>query len=210
MVGDIIYQNRSFYFTAGTTSTTTGLTPTALIPTLTQSSVGQCPSGANYWDLGVLGQPQTGATLLLNPTYSILTPGDTGYSSTNLLTNPQNVSQYCNGSRVNPGMPDADPSAPPIQFTMQPAATEDEGGNWIDVRFGPLSLSNSSLYTTPGVLLTPLGNYHLNTGSPAVNSLACTVANALGVNHDFDGQPRPVPSCSTNPNAYDRGADERQ
>jgi hypothetical protein len=105
----------------------------------------------------------------------------------NVSTNPGFTTQYCNGSRVPPeivasictnnanargcssggstggigvppGIPDLDPFYP--LFTLNPAATVDEGNNWINMFFGPLSLSNSTTYSTAGVPLTPLGNYN--------------------------------------------------
>ncbi len=223
---NIIFQNRSFYFTAGATDPNTGLTTTALIPTLTQTSVGQCPNGANYWDLGVLGQPQTGATLLLNPEYSILT-NTAGYSSTNNVSNPLVVSQYCNGSRVNPGTPANPTVAPAPQFTMQPVGAEDEGGNWINVLYGPLSQVNSSIIGSctgagcaPPAYNVLLGNYSLTPGSPTglggvVNAIPCSFANPLAaafpvLQFDFLGLSRPFPSCGANSNAYDIGAHERR
>jgi parallel beta-helix repeat protein len=205
--GNVIWQNRSFYFTSGATDPNTGLTTAALIPTLTQTSVGQCPGGANYWDLGILGQPQANPTLSLNPQYSILT-STTGYAANNISANPSFVSQYCNGSRANPG-PTANPPVVPVpQFAMQPTVTEDEGGNWIDVRFGPLSLSNSSSYTLAGTVLPFLGDYGLAAGSPAINSYACSAATGVAPTHDFFGNARPIPACSQNSSAFDRGATE--
>src|SRR5207302_2722155 len=48
---DVFYQNRSFHITVGG-----GALPTVqLTPALTQASTGACPSGANYWDIGVQG-----------------------------------------------------------------------------------------------------------------------------------------------------------
>ena len=45
-------------------------------------------------------------------------------------------------------------------FTLAPAATVDEGNNWINMFYGPLSYANSTLTTTPGAGQTPLGNYN--------------------------------------------------
>jgi hypothetical protein len=71
------------------------------------------------------------------------------------------VAQYCNGSRVPPectaangcagphgfGVPPgiADAVTPNPVFSLQPSATVDEGNNWINVSWGPLSLTNTSL-----------------------------------------------------------------
>ena len=82
----------------------------------------------------------------------------------------------------------------------QVAATVDEGNNWINLVFGPLSLSNAALYTAPNISLTPLGNYGLQATSP--NSVrngglntTVTAVPSISPNqvpdHDFFGNPRP-------------------
>src|SRR6185369_16352702 len=63
----------------------------------------------------------------------------------------------------------------------------DEGNNWINLTYGPLSLSNAAKYTAPNTLLAPLGNYVIADASPAANA-----ASASGApDHDFFGHPRP-------------------
>ena len=59
---------------------------------------------------------------------------------------------------VPAGVPDINQFYP--AFTLAPAATVDEGNNWINMFYGPLSLSNPTLYTTAGIGLPPLGNYN--------------------------------------------------
>jgi hypothetical protein len=74
----------------------------------------------------------------------------------------------------------------------------DEGNNWINLVYGPLSLSNAALYTAAGLPLTPLADYHLQTTSPnsvrngGLNStvLLLVVPNAVP-DHDFFGTLRP-------------------
>jgi hypothetical protein len=39
----------------------------------------------------------------------------------------------------------------------------DEGNNWINMFYGPLSLSNPTKYTAAGTPLAPLGNYNAAT-----------------------------------------------
>jgi hypothetical protein len=213
LANNIIWHNRSFYFHAGTTDPTSGATPTTLVPTLTSQPGYACPAGANYWDLGVLGQPQTSPALRLNPVYSILSD-TTGYAASNLNTfGPTSVvREYCNGPRVNPGAADTTPSAPPVQFGMQPAAAEDEGGNWIDLRFGPLSLSDSSIASGNAGYGVLVGDYHLASGSQAINQVPCNQPSNTRINHDFDGDTRPQPTCSVplvaSQKYYDIGADE--
>jgi hypothetical protein len=134
-----------------------------------QTAYGQCTSGVSYWDLGVRGD--TSATthnsgFTLQPMYSVIT-STTGYTTSggtnlhNSATTPGFVSQYCNGSRVPPtctvadgcggpsgyGVPPGivDASSPNPVFSLTPAATVDEGNNWINVSWGPLALSNDSV-----------------------------------------------------------------
>jgi hypothetical protein len=72
-------------------------------------------------------------------------------------------------------------------FNLTPAATVDEGNNWVNMAYGPLSLSNAAAYSSPGTLMTALGNYSITTGSPAINK-----GQAAGApNHDIFGTPRP-------------------
>jgi hypothetical protein len=89
----------------------------------------------------------------------------------------------------------------------------DEGNNWINVSWGPLSLNNTSVtggtYGNYGGGL-PLGNYGPATGSPLVDFITCTNANASGQGcqvsafpgltitlprTDFYGNPRPDPNA---------------
>ena len=208
---DIVWKNRSFYFTSQTDPNNVMNITNRLMPTLTQSTTGECPSGANYWDLGVLGQPQTNPTRRLSPSYSVLTDS-TGYAATNKNGDPLLLRQYCNGSRVPPQTA-GDLMTPQTPFTIQPTGAEDEGGNWVNLRFGPLSLFDSAQVTTPGTPQATIGDYHVQQGSSAVNEVPCNVANNVAPSYDFDGNRRPVPSCpSQNSTAteYDAGAIELQ
>ena len=164
---NIVWHNRSFNYDA--TSGSAGL-----VPALSQAALGACPAGAYFWDLGVLGDasPTPGA-VRLNPTFSVLTNG-TGYANSNIPSDPQLVNAYCNGPRTLRLV-----NAP---TTLVPLPALDEGGNWIDVRWGPL---------------TPMGNYHIATSSPASDA-----GNSNASLHDFDGQPRPIGP------KFDMGADE--
>jgi hypothetical protein len=63
---------------------------------------------------------------------------------------------------VPTGVPDINQYYP--AFTLAPAATVDEGNNWINMFYGPLSYANPTVTTTPGTAPTPLGNY--NTPAP--------------------------------------------
>jgi len=148
---------------------------------------------AAYWDLGVVGDQSAAPGInRLNPTYSVLT-NTTGYAGAgNKTTDPLLTKLYCNGSRVLPGTywEPQQPFIPPFQ--LAPAATLDEAGNFVDLRYGSLSLTDLS-----GATANFTGDYHIQTGSSALNA----GVNA-GVTTDFDGQFRPSGG------GYDIGADE--
>jgi hypothetical protein len=179
---------------------------------LITGGTGACTPAANapnYWDIGVRGDtgPTNHSSLTtLAPTYSVITDvADYAAAALhNTGSNPHVLSQYCNGSRVPPengglgydvppGISDA--TVPNPIFNLTPAATVDEGNNWINISWGPLSLSNPSGVT--------LGNYGPSAGSPVINyipSSASTYAAAPAT--DFYGTQR-----KTN-NAVDAGAVE--
>ena len=157
-----------------------------------QTATGSCQSGASYWDIGVRGDtgPGNHSGGQLGPTYSVLT-STTGYSSTNRSTSPAVAAQYCNGSRVPPefksggyqvppGISDA--TVPNPVFNLTPAATVDEGNNWINIAWGPLALTNP----VSGVVL---GNYTPTAGSSTINT--GTPASAYTTT-DFFGNTRPA------------------
>ncbi len=189
--------------------------------TIISGGTGACVSGANYWDIGVRGDtgPENHASgVTLAPTYSVLTDvsSASGYSGATLHNtgaNPTVLSQYCNGSRVPPengglgyqvppGISDA--SVPNPIFNLTPAATVDEGNNWINISWGPLSLSNPSVVLATGTAAPPLGNYGPAAGSPVINYIpsSATTNFAAAPSLDFYGTAR-----KTN-NAVDAGAVE--
>jgi hypothetical protein len=90
----------------------------------------------------------------------------TVYGTGNSTADPVLVGSYFNGAR--------DGSANP----MQVAIAADEGGNAVDLRFGPLTIADS---------LPALAEYHLSSTSPAV---VHTGVSAGAPNHDFDDDPR--------------------
>jgi hypothetical protein len=168
---------------------------------------GACAGTPSYWDIGARGDTgpaNHGSGVTLNPTWSIIT-STTGYAATNSATPPNFVSEYCDGSRqppefgqsgwaVPPGIADA--TVPNPLFNLTPVATVDEGNNWINLRWGPLSLLNP-------VTNTVLGNY-----APSA-SLDSTVAGVpVAQSHpalDFFGNLRPEPGDTTK---FDPGAVE--
>jgi hypothetical protein len=139
---------------------------------------------------------------------------ENGTGTNNLLaTNPTVVSQYCNGSRIPPefaagtwNVPPgiADATVPNPLFNLTPAATVDEGNNWINMTWGPLAEANPMTGTT-------LGNYALAAGSPAIDHIpytfyTTTLTVAPTLSADFFGNPRPDAART----AVDVGAVEYQ
>jgi hypothetical protein len=176
---------------------------------------GACSGTPSFWDIGVRGDLGPGdhhSGLTLAPNYSVLTnTAEAGNGSNNLLaTNPTFVSQYCNGSRVPPeqgtmgyqvppGISDA--TVPNPVFNLTPAATVDEGNNWVNMSWGPLAETHPLTGAT-------LGNYALAVSSPAIDYIPVkSMAGILAPNTDFFGNPRPDPS---QPKGFDVGAVEFQ
>jgi hypothetical protein len=179
LTDNIIWHNRSFFFMIDPTQipATTGLVP--------DLDAGDPPV---FDDLAVLG---TATPQCLRPVWNVLTnraedAPDCGYAGNNRITDPAFVFEYFNGGRgttVLPGEPTTN---------LQVPAAFDEGGNFIRVGFGPLTLGDS--------------DYHITIGSSGVNadSRANPPANTIPeLSTDFDAEPRPV----GNP---DFGADELQ
>jgi hypothetical protein len=73
---------------------------------------------------------------------------------------------------VPAGVPDTGQYAP--AFTLTPAATVDEGNNWINMLYGPLSLTNPAKYTAAGTVLAPLGDYNHSVGGGGVATIRIT------------------------------------
>jgi len=174
LVNNIVWHNRTFYWDVTVNDGIGGLLPDV--------ANGDPPVFA---DLAVLG---TAKAEFMDPRYCILT--DTkGYEGSNIADDPDFVDEYFNGGRGQVVKPE-------VTTGIQTAPAFDEGGNFIDVRFGPLTLINPAT----GKLF---GNYHITAGSPAINKgdLAILSLSAL-LNKDYDGQDRP------NGAKPDIGADE--
>ena len=106
-----------------------------------------------------------------------------------------------------PGIADA--TVPNPIFNLTPVATVDEGNNWINMRWGPLSLTNPSV--TGGANGNygggaPIGNYAMTLGSAAIDYIPTSSAGNFP-STDFFGNPRPDPLV---PTRIDVGATEYQ
>ena len=211
ITNDMFWQNRAFHievggFGAGSQGQQRLV---SLEPLLNQTFTGACaktgvdhlgnPSSVGYWDIGVRGDNgpgNHGSGFSLTTSNSILTGS----------TDPAVIREYCNGSRLPPENGGHGYSAPPGHseatglypvFSLNnitPAATVDEGNNWINLGYGPLAL------VSPVDNSTVLGNYAIAAGSPAINAGSNTGA----PDHDFFANTRP----RTNANPADIGAVE--
>ena len=207
---NIVWHNRAFNFDttiAGVgrlCNTNAGAGTGATCRLLTdQATTGACPAGAVYWDIGQLGDTgvagATGAGSAnhrLNPTFSVLS-STAGYTGTgNSSGDPLLADAYCNGSRVTPEFPGV--INPPSVKNLQVAATLDEGNNYVNMRYGPLSLVKPA--TPAGNAFVLFGDYHLagQSGSAYNNGTDLNVPN-----HDVDNQFRPQGGSR-----FDIGADE--
>lgn len=193
IVNDLFWQNRDFNIGVGSYNTGVQQNIVTLYPSLSQTYTGQCAAGANYWDIGVRGDTGPGnhaSTFKLSPTNSILTDASTDYTTgSNLASNPLVVRQYCNGARTNPedtgnplgyqvppGISDA--QVPNPIFSLTPAATVDEGNNWVNIQWGPLSLTNGAITGPNGNYGSGpvLGDYDLTPTSPAIGPALASAA----------------------------------
>ncbi len=218
LLDDIIWHNRSFYWKIDENV----LDPVTQQPVFgLYDPIANTPAGTTpvYRDLAVLDTPNQGTFAggwvgagvdKLNPMFCVLSQTADVASAASygpfLLTHnlalpdARFVRSYVNGSR-QPSL-----IVPGITTTIQTAATVDEGGNFIDIRYGPLTQWSCA----PGAPQTfgncPLfGDYHI-TGVGA--GLTTPRNNGMGVTGvtpttDYDGQPRP-----NNPSNLDIGADE--
>lgn len=171
MPNNIVWHNRSFFWQI-TSPTSYELLPRAASP---------------YWDLAVLGTSSPAHQL--SPSFSLLTDL-AGYGGAgNITGDPDFVAETFNGDRGQTIQ------MPELTTSIATAAAFDEGGNWIDVRFGPLTLWDCTQAGCPLIR-----DYHLQDGSPAEAAGNWTTGVPLV---DYDGQTRPFPQSP------DIGADER-
>jgi hypothetical protein len=152
--------------------------------TLITGGTGACVTPVSYWEIGVRGDTSRlgGSGFRLVPRYSVFTDAVQYPGLFDVAGNPDFVSQYCNGSRVppelgsmgylvNPGTNEN--NAPNPIFTLTPSATVDEGNNWINMRWGPLSLTHPVTGAT-------LGNFAPTAGSSVINLIPSTANGATG------------------------------
>lgn len=164
MENNIVWRNRSFKWVEST-----GLTPLIGV------------DAPLYWDMDVLG-----ANAQLTPKNSLLTqlsptlgaPDDyANPAHGNIAAGPEFEIAYHNAGReIVVGN---------AVGVVETAAAFDEGGNFIDISFGPI---------------TPWGNYHIKNTSPAIDQANNLVAPAI----DIDKDARPLGAGA------DIGADENQ
>jgi hypothetical protein len=226
LYNDVLWQNRAFNIVvtnpaAGAQQATVTLVP-ALNQTVAAGGTGACVNGANYWDIGLRGDhgpANHSSGFTFTPQSSVLTSiagyagGGTGFRA-NTASNPNVVRQYCNGSKIPPEVglgawyqvpPGTNEGNVPVPiFNLTAGATVDEGNNWINIGWGPLSLIRPSTEINPSTETT-LADYSLAASSPAINYV--TAANsattyAAAPADDFFGNAR-----KTN-NAVDAGAVE--
>ena len=194
----IIYQNRSFYWAnvddPATATIENGLVPASCAdPSVSgdpECDVSTATLSQYIDDLAVIGDSGT-----LNPRFSLLTD-TTGYHSSNVSGDPGFTNSYFNEARNDLILP---------EFTvLQTALAFDEGGNFIQVQYGPLSLLEPGAAGNPANNTTLL-DYHVAQPSAAIGmggNLPNSPSNRL--RSDFDNDPRP--DDGTN----DIGADEAQ
>ena len=224
LYNDVFWENRAFNIVVTQPTATSGVQQATveLVPALNQTNTGDCIAPTNalsYWDLGLRGDhgpTDHSSGFTFSPQASVLTStagypgGGTGFrgntTTTGLAVSPV-AKQYCNGSKRPPEAgggwyqvpPGTNESNVPIPvFNLTAGATVDEGNNWVNISWGPLSLTSPATNNV-------LGDYSLASGSPAINYItsanSSTTYSAAPAN-DFFENPR------KSNNAVDAGAVE--
>ncbi|MEJ2465668.1 MAG: hypothetical protein P8045_08170 [Candidatus Thiodiazotropha sp.] len=194
-INNIVFANRSFFWLnyddPNTTVIETGLFPANCTTAPTGCNLANANAFSN--DMAVLD--------------GVVESGDTMFALNTLLTdNADNTAEYTGRQNVftadavfaNSVFNEGKNGVNIGEFTvLQTAGAFDEGGNFIQVAFGPLSLVETG--TNP--LLRVFYDYHLAAGSPAISAgRNVGTTGPLGV--DIDGDPR------NNGNTNEIGADE--
>ncbi|MDB5991320.1 MAG: multicopper oxidase type 3 [Herbaspirillum sp.] len=198
---DIIWHNRSFFVdaTGGAgasnvcSSNDTNVRTCIVLPP--SANAGDCTGAPAYWDIGTVGDASAAVSnfTLTNLYNSVLSPAGSIYSSNRppgvSVNDPGLMKTYCNGPRANPGMKfePGQPFLPP--FSIIAGVTLDEAGNFVDLRYGPLSLTDP---LQPGVVL--YGDYRISaTGSAYNTGIGAEPASRVAANSvDYFGAPRPT------------------
>lgn len=170
LTNNIIWQNRQFYFMLNDTDPTNVLY--GLCPDIDNIGLG-CGTTPVFSDLGVI----PAALGSLDPGNSLLTDGG---------LDPLFFAEYFNGNRQSTV------TIPETTTAIAPTVAFDEGGNFIRLRYGPLT----EIRLDPGL---PYGDYHIYADSPAVDAGVDLDPPVLD---DFDGDVRPFGD------QVDIGADE--
>jgi large repetitive protein len=185
-LNNILWHNRSFYWKIdeSTDPPTFGLIPNV--------AAGQPPV---YSDAGVLGTAQEGS-------WPLYTNGDRMLLRDSILTNatgyPAGDENFAADPMFDFGFVNGDPRVG-SPGRISTAAAFDEGGNFISVRYGPLTLNPNECTARA---TCPAGQgYHLLDGSPAEQT--GRKVNGVTPANDFDGEFR------GNGTRVDIGADER-
>jgi uncharacterized repeat protein (TIGR01451 family) len=190
------------YYNGSQTLTTVSAGPgnvprTQLTYTVAASFPSSTPSGSggqvDVADATVKGKStQDGSTGAGGGTASVFT------SASNSIGDPHLADLYCNGSRATPEfLPVINPPSPK---NFQVAATADEGANYVNIKFGPLTLTKPT--ESSGATITSFGDYHLATKAADVAGSSALNKGTTGTDHDIDNQGRPQGL------AWDIGADE--
>lgn len=135
---------------------------------------------------------------VLIPQYTVVTAGYAGNNNSN--ADPRLADLYCNGARVTPEFPDT--GYPTGVKNMQVGAAEDEGNNYVSVRYGPLSMFKPT--DSSGTAYVKFGDYHLASTATAATSSALDHGTTGISAHDIDNQFRPQGA------GWEIGADEKQ
>ena len=195
---DIILHNRSFYWAnAATTTTAAGLFPSSCVDPAVAADP-ECDTATatlNSFsdDLAVMEGIAESGTYSLTPQDSLVTntvadPGPGNLPG--LADNGDFFNGYFNTDRRTTLL-FAEPN------TLGTAGAFDEGGNFLQVSYGPLSLIE------PGAVPQTLFGYHLSGPSFAINNGGYNGGIAR-LDVDVDNEPRPP-----TPQLNDMGADER-
>ena len=190
LVNTIVQDNRSFYFTRDPLCD----------PSVTPPCYGLFPAPTPIDDLAVL--PRV-AGRQLSPTYSLLTSltgvgGESYAGNGNITGDAAFVQSYFNGHR------EGSIAFPEVTTAAQAPPAFDEGGNFIKLRFGPLTLYRIDPLTgLPANPAVPYGDYHIQSGSAALDAGTAIFQGTFpDLTSDFDGNARPQGS------GPDIGADE--